>query len=273
MKQISILAIFLVAFLGIKAQVNPETFPTVTPLGTDNVYSQTGGVTKKFTVSDIARLARNGVNGQDSTGLGGSLTQNTTINTNSFNFNISHLADGSLNYSAYLFGCQKGLINYASYNGFNHLVKNEVFKDSCTDNMTALIGYSNSFTSYNKHLESVYIPNTADNHLQIALNKTTSANSQDKGTVDFGGGNLFQPTPTIMTIKSETDYTGDLLLVKAISQNIFGIDNLGKISAELPSFADDASAGVGGLIAGQLYKIDGTGASPLNIAGIIMIKL
>jgi hypothetical protein len=272
MKQISILAVFLVAFLGIKAQVNPETFPLVTPLATDKVYSQTGGTPKSFLISDIARLARNGVNGQDSAGLGGSLTQNTTINTNSFNFNISHLADGSLNYSAYIFGCQKGLMNYASYNGFEHFVKNQVLKDSCTNYMSSLLGYSNGFTGYEKQISATYNPSTSDNYLQIELNKTTSTNSQDKGTVDFGGGNLFQPTPTIMTIKSEVDYTGDLLLVRSQSQNIFGIDNLGKISAELPLFADDASAGVGGLIAGQLYKTDGTGASPLNVAGIVMIK-
>jgi hypothetical protein len=36
MRKIIILVSFLVAFLSIKAQVNPETFPTVTPLGTDN---------------------------------------------------------------------------------------------------------------------------------------------------------------------------------------------------------------------------------------------
>ena len=56
MKQISILAVFLVAFLGIKAQVNPETFPTVTPQLTDNVYSQTGGTVKKFTLQSILDL-------------------------------------------------------------------------------------------------------------------------------------------------------------------------------------------------------------------------
>lgn len=213
-----------------------------------------------------------GGNGLDSSGLGGILTQNTTINTNSFNFNISHLADGSLNYSAYIFGCQKGLINYASYNGFEHFVKNEVLKDSCTNYMSSLLGYSNNFTGYGKQISATYNPSTSDNYLQIELNKTTSTNTQDKGTVDFGGGNLFQPTPTIMTIKSEVDYTGDLLLVRSLSQNIFGIDNLGKISADLPSFADDASAGTGGLTTNMLYKTDGTGASPLNVAGIVMIK-
>ena len=56
MRKIIILTVFLVAFLTNKAQVNPETFPTVTPLATDNVYSQTGGVTKKFTLKSILDL-------------------------------------------------------------------------------------------------------------------------------------------------------------------------------------------------------------------------
>lgn len=40
----------------------------------------------------------------------------------------------------------------------------------------------------------------------------------------------------------------------------------------LPSFDDDAAAGVGGLTAGMLYQTTGSGAAPLNVAGILMIK-
>jgi hypothetical protein len=39
-----------------------------------------------------------------------------------------------------------------------------------------------------------------------------------------------------------------------------------------PAFADDADAGTNGLLAGDLYQTDGTGAAPLNVAGIMMIK-
>jgi len=56
MRKIIILTVFLVAFLTNKAQVNPETFPTVTPQLTDNVYSQTGGTVKKFTLQSILDL-------------------------------------------------------------------------------------------------------------------------------------------------------------------------------------------------------------------------
>jgi len=40
----------------------------------------------------------------------------------------------------------------------------------------------------------------------------------------------------------------------------------------LPAHADDAAAGTAGLTAGQMYQTDGTGAAPLNAAGILMIK-
>jgi len=43
-------------------------------------------------------------------------------------------------------------------------------------------------------------------------------------------------------------------------------------SNSLPAFADDAAAAVGGLAAGQIYQTDGSGAAPLNAAGILMIK-
>lgn len=41
---------------------------------------------------------------------------------------------------------------------------------------------------------------------------------------------------------------------------------------QLPAYADDADAGVGGLVTGDLYQTDGTGGAPLNVAGILMIK-
>lgn len=51
-----------------------------------------------------------------------------------------------------------------------------------------------------------------------------------------------------------------------LEQNQFGL------KTTLRQFADDAAAGLGGLIAGEIYQTDGTGAAPLNVAGIVMIK-
>jgi len=43
-------------------------------------------------------------------------------------------------------------------------------------------------------------------------------------------------------------------------------------SNSLPAYADDAAAAAGGLATGQIYQTDGTGAAPLNAAGMLMIK-
>lgn len=40
----------------------------------------------------------------------------------------------------------------------------------------------------------------------------------------------------------------------------------------LDEYADDAAAGAGGIEAPGLYQTDGTGAAPLNVAGIVMVK-
>jgi hypothetical protein len=56
---------------------------------------------------------------------------------------------------------------------------------------------------------------------------------------------------------------GDILL--ASTNNRFNI-------LTLQAFDDDTAAGVGSLVAGDLYQTTGSGASPLDAAGIVMVK-
>jgi hypothetical protein len=60
----------------------------------------------------------------------------------------------------------------------------------------------------------------------------------------------------------------------AIGDNITEFKALGvtKITAPLAAFDDDAAAGLGGLTTGQWYQSTGSGAAPLNVAGIVLIK-
>ena len=59
--------------------------------------------------------------------------------------------------------------------------------------------------------------------------------------------------------------------VSAINITAEGTTTLeSNIIAALPSFADDAAAS--SLAQGRLYQTDGTGAAPLNVAGIVMRK-
>ena len=51
------------------------------------------------------------------------------------------------------------------------------------------------------------------------------------------------------------------------------IDNAGAIfSSGTPAYADEAAAVTAGLATGDIYQTTGTAASPLNVAGILMIK-
>lgn len=59
--------------------------------------------------------------------------------------------------------------------------------------------------------------------------------------------------------------------VSALDLTVEGTTTLeSNIIAALPSFADDAAAS--SLAQGRLYQTDGTGAAPLNVAGIVMRK-
>jgi hypothetical protein len=85
---------------------------------------------------------------------------------------------------------------------------------------------------------------------------------------------------------SSTLMTGDLTTVAAINTkpsevNLSVTDGLStneirvtltETIMTLPSYADEADATLAGLQTGTLYQTDGTGAAPLNVAGIVMIK-
>ena len=270
MKQISILAFFLVAFLGIKAQVNPESFPTVTPLGTDNVYSQTGGVTKKFTVSDIARLARNGVNGQDSSGLGGSLLIPTIINQNGFPFIMTN-GDVFSGNSGTLFG---SLINANSselnLSAVCPPISTTVKAEHATDgtgvvgskilifnsSIPSYIQFANSGDSITGNINSLwqYANGTTDEDLKITL--TPSDGFQLRSTSGTG-----------------TPYSGVNLFRFFANDNVahLTLKSDGKVNVVIQAFNDDADAGANGLVTGDVYELSSTNTLGLP-AGILMKK-
>jgi hypothetical protein len=56
------------------------------------------------------------------------------------------------------------------------------------------------------------------------------------------------------------------------NQFAFQVDVNGFNPKNLPAYQDDTAAGIAGLPQGYLYQTDGTGAAPLDVAGIMMIK-
>jgi len=106
----------------------------------------------------------------------------------------------------------------------------------------------------------------------ISLDTTTVANTigMDSTIVeakfdDFSNVSGWTLNSAGVSIKAQ-DVTGTpfqtVLLVTPTTVNI----------STLPDYDDDTAAGAGGLTTGDMYQTTGSGSSPLNAAGIMMIK-
>lgn len=60
-------------------------------------------------------------------------------------------------------------------------------------------------------------------------------------------------------------YSGDI-------NPMINILNTNAFLQTIPAYDDDADAATAGLVAGDVYQTTGGGASPLDVAGIVMIK-
>jgi hypothetical protein len=75
--------------------------------------------------------------------------------------------------------------------------------------------------------------------------------------------------------KIEVDETNDIISLKGGANGTsITIDDVNEhiTISNLPAFDDDAAAGTAGLTTGMVYMTTGSGAAPLNVSGILMIK-
>ena len=267
MKKIGLLVMVLITnYLGAQS-VDPETFPTVTSgIGLKYLYTNTGGE-GKILVDSIVGKARNGVNGQDSLGLGGQLIQSTYINLNGFPLNFQN---GSLSgFGYYPFGARKQYVMLDDLN--NNLATISTSKDTTvgaetltSGNTMINLGNGNEVGFFNNYTLS---GNSTNTYWQRKSNTGGGYISMGIGDTDgfvispFGDGGL-------------NPYTGTNLFTVNLpnTTTVFTIKANGIINEVLPAYADDAAAGVGGLLQGDRYQTSGAGSAPLNVQGIVMIK-
>lgn len=81
---------------------------------------------------------------------------------------------------------------------------------------------------------------------------------------DSYGENVIQSASGVTTIGNLSGGNGTSITIDDLNEQI----TIGNIKA----FDDDAAAGTAGLTAGMVYMTTGSGAAPLNAAGILMIK-
>ncbi len=262
--------VLITNYLGAQS-VDPETFPTVTSgIGLKYLYTNTGGE-GKILVDSIATRVRsywtNGVNGQDSLGLGGDLVQNTNVALNGYS--MTFLNNPLSGFGSYPFGARKQYVMIDDLN--NNLATISTSKDTTIGsetlrgaNMIVNLGNNNEVGFFNQYTLS---GNSTTTYWQRKSNTGGGYISMGIGDTDgfvispFGDGGLNPYTGTnIFTVKLPNTTT------------VFTIKANGIINEVLPAYADDADAGANGLVAGDRYQTSGAGASPLNVAGIVMIK-
>ena len=271
MKKIVLLVMVLITnYLGAQS-VDPETFPALNSgIGLKYLYTNTGGE-GKILVDSIATRVRaywtNGVNGQDSLGLGGDLVQSTYINLNGFPLNFQN---GSLSgFGYYPFGARKQYLMLDDLN--NNLATISTSKDTTvgaetltSGNTMINLGNGNEVGFYNNYN---LVGNTTNTYWQRKSNTGGGYISMGIGETNgfaiapFGSGGANPYTGTnIFTVNLPNTTT------------VFTIKTNGIINEVLPAYADDADAGANGLVAGDRYQTSGAGSAPLNVQGIVMIK-
>ena len=267
MKKIVLLVmVFITNYLGAQS-VDPETFPTVTSgIGIKYLYTNTGGEGKILVDSIknyIHQFTQNGLTYTSSgnTELGGILNQNTTIELDGYNFFLN--------------------------SGF------------FTGNGTAS-GHSNtplnvSFMGANKpSLQTVISSLSRIDGSGVIMSSMSIENNSTQKRVDFAmegdtiSGNVFsQWRISDDANASYVDFFADdargfyIEQLDIFDRDLFTLRNILKykkragsevLELTLPQYQDDADAGANGLTSGDTYQTNGAGASPLNVAGIVMIK-
>lgn len=127
--------------------------------------------------------------------------------------------------------------------------------------------------------ENGYI-NTDTNVATLAYASPTSAAIQYKSdytsATDYNG--VVAGATEVIVKSMATMDTEKVVSFENATGEVASINGIGTFTAPtltlttVPAYDDDAAAGVGGLVAGQIYQTTGSGTPPLNVAGILMIK-
>ena len=126
----------------------------------------------------------------------------------------------------------------------------------------------------NRGMIEIFSADSSDSGLHIYNDLNPSGNTNDIAKFYFEGAG--EGAKFVISRKGtagpeiELQANGDINL----NRNSNGIVNIHKALriGDVPSYADDAAAGAAGRVTGDVFQTDGTGASPLDVAGILMVK-
>jgi hypothetical protein len=109
----------------------------------------------------------------------------------------------------------------------------------------------------------------------IFVSNSTSFYGNGAGGTNFGS---ISATAPVVFFSGGTALANERMRLTAAGKLLIGTTTTGSTNTPIkintiPAYNNDAAAGVAGLVAGDIYRTTGAGAAPLNVAGIVMVKL
>lgn len=213
------------------------------------------------------------------TTTGSPLLHHTFINDDIYNFyfykTVASDALNIINSSSTGVGLQSttsgGIAGSFTINPSSQNTVETAIKILRTSQLTATNGIGVSIDFYNETLgvgSLNELSNKVVSKWSVAANASRTSEYEIWGTLNtvntllliLGQSGLILPQYGSGTLIDNTKY-------------LLGVMSDGTIAeASFTAYADDVAAGVGGLTTGQLYQTTGSGAAPLNVAGILMVK-
>lgn len=151
---------------------------------------------------------------------------------------------------------------------FSSVFNNTTFQTSnifISDNLTQLTNQDPTLTT------TQTIQLSALGFFTQAVN--VGASSQANISSDTFTGNRLQTLDTTLGTTTQIDMslaTGDIS-IQCSGDLTLAPSNGDMIFSNLPAFANQAGAVAGGKVPGDVYRTNGAGAAPLNVAGIVMV--
>ena len=249
---------------------NITAYATTTPTATTILIGSedSGGATKNYLVSALATYMSSNITTLTDLTLSGFLTVGgaTTLNGNLIANGATTLADTTVSSTLDVTGAttlsstldvtgDTSIGGNTSITGTFNVIGNTTIGAGTANSLLVLGGLTSTATT-------ALADTTVSSTLDVTGATTLSSTLDVTGDSQFGGQLLVSG---LLQVGSFT-MTSSPIFFNGI--NAGGTSNLGT-----SAFADNAAAVAGGLSVNDVYRTDGTGAAPLNVAGILMVRV
>jgi hypothetical protein len=109
-------------------------------------------------------------------------------------------------------------------------------------------------------------------YISTIATTVATAISDAKTAMIFDDGTVLS-TLEVTATQTTLEFSNGTTSASLVAIEDVGNGDAGIFLTGIPAYDDDADAGTAGLLAGAIFQTTGLGAAPLDVAGILMIKL